>query len=376
MRTPGTLYVAAAGNDAADNDLRPTFPCNSSALNVICVGATDQADQRASFSNFGRRTVDLFAPGEDVLSGLGPGAVGVLRPGPQRRRPSGWHVVRRAAGLRRRRPRRRPPPGVQRRSGQERGARGVDALPTLAGLAVTGGRLDAERALTVTPADQDGDGVGNVWDDCPAANDPGQEDGDDDGTGDACDDRDGDGVVDAHDRCVNVPASHSQDGCAATVDSDGDGVIDVRDACPTQAALGSLDGCAATRGPGRRQAPGRRGPVPDRERRTASGCPLPRVQVAPAHAARCSHRRRCLRVRVVLDRAATLTVTVQRRRCTRRCAWRATLSRRTHRRRAKATLSLPERRGHRLGRGRYRVQVVPSTGDGRGQKRRVELRLR
>src|SRR3712207_7798276 len=32
------------------------------------VGASTQADQRPSFSNFGRRTVDVFAPGVDILS--------------------------------------------------------------------------------------------------------------------------------------------------------------------------------------------------------------------------------------------------------------------------------------------------------------------
>ena len=169
---PGTLYVAAAGNDAADNDLRPTFPCNSSALNVICVGATDQADQRASFSNFGRRTVDLFAPGEDILSAWAPGpsayfdldlsdgdqADGTSFAVPQVSAVAALVVARH--------------PEYSAVQVKNAVLAGVDALPTLAGLAVTGGRLDAERALTVTPADQDGDGVGNVWDDCPAAHDP------------------------------------------------------------------------------------------------------------------------------------------------------------------------------------------------------------
>ena len=36
--------------------------------NIISVGAMDSSDNRCSFSNFGRNTVDIFAPGEDVFS--------------------------------------------------------------------------------------------------------------------------------------------------------------------------------------------------------------------------------------------------------------------------------------------------------------------
>lgn len=70
---PNTLYVVAAGNGGADgigdnNDQTPTYPCASPAANVICVGASDQNDNRASFSNYGASSVDLYAPGTNVLS--------------------------------------------------------------------------------------------------------------------------------------------------------------------------------------------------------------------------------------------------------------------------------------------------------------------
>ncbi len=67
---PDTLYVVAAGNDNADNDNAATasFPCALPEPNVLCVGATDITDARASFSNFGRTTVDLSAPGVGILS--------------------------------------------------------------------------------------------------------------------------------------------------------------------------------------------------------------------------------------------------------------------------------------------------------------------
>lgn len=73
---PQTLFVISAGNDSADNDSEPHYPCNydplaegkSSVDNVICVAATDQADQLASFSDWGASSVDLGAPGTETLS--------------------------------------------------------------------------------------------------------------------------------------------------------------------------------------------------------------------------------------------------------------------------------------------------------------------
>ncbi len=73
---PQTLFVISAGNDAADNDSQPHYPCNYNPLaegksavdNVICVAATDQADQLAGFSDWGAGSVDLGAPGTQTLS--------------------------------------------------------------------------------------------------------------------------------------------------------------------------------------------------------------------------------------------------------------------------------------------------------------------
>jgi subtilisin family serine protease len=74
-RHPGVLFVAAAGNGgddgvADDNDREPQYPCNFSLVNVICVAAGDQSDRLASFSNYGMRSVDLAAPGTNVLSAI------------------------------------------------------------------------------------------------------------------------------------------------------------------------------------------------------------------------------------------------------------------------------------------------------------------
>lgn len=73
------VVVAAAGNDDNDNDANPTTPCTLPQANLICVAAVTQTGALAGFSNFGDTTVDVGAPGTNVLSaktdyGPGPGA--------------------------------------------------------------------------------------------------------------------------------------------------------------------------------------------------------------------------------------------------------------------------------------------------------------
>lgn len=68
-RDAGILFVAAAGNAGRNVDNSPFYPAsyNREVSNVVSVGATNDRDQRASFSNYGL-TVDMFAPGEGILS--------------------------------------------------------------------------------------------------------------------------------------------------------------------------------------------------------------------------------------------------------------------------------------------------------------------
>ena len=62
------LFVAAAGNDAVDNDQNPHYPSNYEHDSVLSVASTDNRDNMSSFSQWGLTSVDLGAPGSAILS--------------------------------------------------------------------------------------------------------------------------------------------------------------------------------------------------------------------------------------------------------------------------------------------------------------------
>jgi thermitase len=64
----GTLFVAAAGNDGWNTDDNPHFPSSYPVDNILSVAAVDNQGNLASFSNHGKRSVDLGAPGLNVYS--------------------------------------------------------------------------------------------------------------------------------------------------------------------------------------------------------------------------------------------------------------------------------------------------------------------
>ncbi len=67
-RDAGSLFIAAAGNDGKNNDQQPSYPASYDSPNILSVAATDHADQLASFSNYGKVSVDLGAPGVAIYS--------------------------------------------------------------------------------------------------------------------------------------------------------------------------------------------------------------------------------------------------------------------------------------------------------------------
>ena len=64
----GILFVAAAGNAGSDNDQTPHYPSSYNLGNVVSVAALNRNDQLASFSNYGAKSVNVGAPGEEILS--------------------------------------------------------------------------------------------------------------------------------------------------------------------------------------------------------------------------------------------------------------------------------------------------------------------
>ena len=67
-QTNNHIFVAAAGNNASDNDAFPFYPASFPQDNVVAVAATDQNDQLAGFSNYGLVSVDIGAPGVNIWS--------------------------------------------------------------------------------------------------------------------------------------------------------------------------------------------------------------------------------------------------------------------------------------------------------------------
>jgi len=66
----GMIWGGSAGNDAlnTDNLAYYAYPRLIQSPNIIDVGSTDYSDQLSDFSNYGQATVDIGAPGTDILS--------------------------------------------------------------------------------------------------------------------------------------------------------------------------------------------------------------------------------------------------------------------------------------------------------------------
>ncbi len=82
--------------------------------------------------------------------------------------------------------------------------------------------------------DRDGDGVVDAEDKCPDVAGLANLQG--------CPDRDGDGIADADDKCPDVAGIAKYQGCPIP-DTDGDGINDEQDKCPTEKGLARYQGC-------------------------------------------------------------------------------------------------------------------------------------
>lgn len=221
---PDTLYVVAAGNDAADNDQAQTaeYPCALPEANVICVGASDQNDGPANFSNFGASSVDIFAPGVNIVStyDASPTAYanmsGTSMATPQ---VSGVLALMRSAN-----------PALTPAQLKSLLLSSGDPRAALSGLSATSMRVNGAQAVTAAQnsidSDGDGDGVPDGTDNCAAVANADQLNTDGDSMGDACDpDDDNDTVADTADNCPRAAN-------AGQADADRDGVGDICDPTP------------------------------------------------------------------------------------------------------------------------------------------------
>jgi subtilisin family serine protease len=152
----GVLVVAAAGNDGDDSDVSPEYPAAFDLPNVVSVAATDMGDQLSDFSNYGSRTVDLAAPGDEIYSTV-PRAIDPNGYAPYSGTSMAAPFVSGAAALYLS----HTPAALV---GQVREAllQSARPLPSLAGKTVSGGRLDvgkmlAAAKLVAAPAHQTAD---------------------------------------------------------------------------------------------------------------------------------------------------------------------------------------------------------------------------
>ena len=138
----GLIFVAAAGNGNAmgvgqNNDTSPFYPASYNLPNVVAVAASDQSDNLASFSNYGAASVDLAAPGVNILSTLPNNTYGVYS-GTSMATPHVTGVLALVRDLH---------PTWTSAAVINQVLDAVDVLPSLQGKTITGGRLNAARAV-------------------------------------------------------------------------------------------------------------------------------------------------------------------------------------------------------------------------------------
>jgi subtilisin family serine protease len=377
---PDTLFVLAAGNGGTDgvgddNDVTPTWPCAAPQANVICVGASDNHDRRARFSNFGATSVDLFAPGVDILSAFRAPEFGwYYMDGTSMAAPevAGTLALMRATA-----------PALTAADLKQALLSTVDRKPQLVGRAVSGGRLNAATAvraamaaagLAVPRADTDDDGVPDDVDNCPSFANPGQLDVDHDGRGDACaqtawgPDTDVDGVPDNEDDCPAVAD-------AAQADADGDGLGDACDPTPNGVSGTVAAAASAPVAPVVRTAPALPPGAPVLGRlATASGTRV--VRICRPQSRGCAAASMTVVYRV--DRAADVTIAVQRRACAGlRCRYATTTTLRAHARPGANRVTIGARGATaRLRAGVYRLRIVAAKASARSATRTLSFRVR
>ncbi len=165
----GGLAVCAAGNDARNTDIYQHYPSSYDYDFLISVAATDESDRLAHFSNYGKSTVHLGAPGTNIYSTTLGGGYG-YKSGTSMAAP---HVAGAAALYWSKHPESSPQ--------EVRGALldSSEKIPELTDRTLSGGRLHLANLMDYQPPNVCGDGLvrdgeacddGNQipWDGCSA----------------------------------------------------------------------------------------------------------------------------------------------------------------------------------------------------------------
>ena len=133
------LHIIAAGNSGYDNDKRANYPSNYEGDHIIAVAATDHNDGLARFSQWGKKNVDLGAPGVDILSTV-PGNKYDTYSGTSMATP---HVAGAAALIA------SAYPSISNADLRKALLEGADKIPSLDGKVATDGRLNVHNSLLI-----------------------------------------------------------------------------------------------------------------------------------------------------------------------------------------------------------------------------------
>ena len=137
MRDFPGLIVCSAGNGSSDSDQVPHYPSGFDLPNLISVAASSRQDKLCFTSCYGAQSVDLAAPGEQILSTV-PGGGHKVKSGTSQAAPQVTATAALLASL-------QPEATPARLKAQI--LAGVDPLEQLHGKVASGGRLNAAGAL-------------------------------------------------------------------------------------------------------------------------------------------------------------------------------------------------------------------------------------
>ena len=150
MGNAGILNVFAAGNSNQNNDVTPSYPVSYTSPSILGVAASTSTDAKASFSSYGAASVDLAAPGVNILSTtFGSNSSYGIMSGTSMATPHAAGAAALLAAYN---------PNLSAASLKATLMNTVDVLAAWNGIVKTGGRLNVDRALrnqtvcTFTPA--------------------------------------------------------------------------------------------------------------------------------------------------------------------------------------------------------------------------------